>query len=164
MHFGHVLYRAGKYDEAVLRLKQAIEREPRSAQAHHLLGLVYEQKGRYTEAIEFHDKSPSIQGQPIDNPSFLAILARVYARMGKRSEAKRILAGLGDDGPAPASPRSASEFRAAAYAALGDTEEAFRLLFRMVEKHEDRGVFIQDRSPVRQPSFRPTLEGIASAA
>ena len=129
--FGHLLYRAGKYDEAVLRLKQAIDREPRSAQAHHLLALVYEQKGRYTQAIEFHDKNRVLRGKRSDNPPFLAIRARVYARMGKRSEAKRILlAGLGDDGPVLA-------MSAAAYAALGDADEAFRLLFRMVERHED---------------------------
>ena len=97
--FGHVLYRAGKYDEAVLRLKQAIEREPRSATAHHLLGLVYEQKGRYTEAIEFLHKSRVLRGKRSDNPPFRAMLARVYARMGKRSEAKRLLLpGLGNDG------------------------------------------------------------------
>jgi len=138
--FGHVLYRAGKYDEAVLRLKQAIEREPRSAQAHHLLGWVYEQKGRYTEAIEFHDKNRVLRGKRSDNPPFVAILARVYVLMGKRNKAKRLLAGLGHDGPAPA-------FSAGAYAALGDTDEAFRLLFRMVEKHEDSQVVFIKTNP-----------------
>ena len=136
--FGHVLYRAGKYDEAVLRLKQAIEREPRSATAHHLLGLVYEQKGRYTEAIEFLHKSRVLRGKRSDNPPFRAMLARVYARMGKRSEAKRLLLpGLGNDGTELTLP-------AAAYAALGDTDEALRLLFTTVEKHEDgRVIFIK---------------------
>ena len=55
--------------------------------------------------------------------------AGVYARMGKRTEAKQILAGLGDDIAA-----------AAAYAALGDKDEAFRGLFRRVEKREDPNV------------------------
>ena len=53
-------------------------------------------------------------------------------------------------------------WRPAAYAALGDKDEAFRLLFRMVEKHEDANVFIKYRSPVRQPSFRSALGGSAS--
>ena len=138
--FGHVLYRAGKYDEAVLRLKQAIEREPRSAQAHRLLGVVYEQKGRYTEAIEFLHKHRVLRGKRSDNPPFRAMLARVYARMGKRSEAKRILPGLGNDGTVP-------DFAAAAYAALGDTDEAFRLLFTTVEKHENGNVIFIKSDP-----------------
>ena len=138
--FGHVLYRAGKYDEAVLRLKQAIEREPRSAQAHRLLGVVYEQKGRYTEAIEFLHKHRVLRGKRSDSPPFRAMLARVYARMGKRSEAKRLLPGLGNDGTVP-------DFAASAYAALGDTDEAFRLLFTTVEKHENGNVIFIKSDP-----------------
>ena len=128
--FGRILCRAGKPDEAILRLKRAIEREPRSAMAHHYLGEVYEQLGRYTEALAIYDKARILRGNRRDNPPFLSILARVYARMDKRSEAKGILARLGDDAPGPVS-------QAAAYAALGDTDEAFRLLFRRVKKRAD---------------------------
>lgn len=127
--FGHLLYRAGKYAEAVQRLKQAIEREPRSGQAHHLLGLVYEEMGRYTEAIEFHDRNRVLRGGRSDQPLSPSVLARVYARMDKRSEAQRLLKGLGDNGIEALSP-------APAYAALGDRDEAFKSLFRRVEKRE----------------------------
>jgi TolB-like protein/DNA-binding winged helix-turn-helix (wHTH) protein/Tfp pilus assembly protein PilF len=127
--FGRILLHAGKADEAVRRLQQAIEREPRSAQAHYRLGQVYEQMGRYTEALAIYDKAGILRGDPPDNPPFLATLARVYARMGKQSEAKRLLDGVKNQ------PRL--DFVASAYAALGDREEAFRLLFGMVEKRED---------------------------
>jgi tetratricopeptide (TPR) repeat protein len=80
--------------------------------------------GRYTEALAIYDEARVLRGNPPDNPPFLAILASVYARMGKRSEAKRILVDLGDDG-APA-----------AYAALGDNDAAFKILFRRVEERE----------------------------
>jgi len=133
--FGHLLYRAGRYDEAVRRLRQAIDREPRSGQAHHLLGLVYEQMGRYPEAMEFHDKNRVLRGGRSDKPLSPSILARIYARMGKRSEAQRLLKGLGDSGSEP-SP-------AAAYAALGDADAAFRLLFRRVERHGAQSVLIK---------------------
>jgi TolB-like protein/DNA-binding winged helix-turn-helix (wHTH) protein/Tfp pilus assembly protein PilF len=138
--FGRILFRSGKPEEAILRLKQAIEREPRSAQAHHYLGEVYEQVGRYDEALAIYDKARILRGNPPDNPPFLAIRARVYARMGKSSEAKRLLAGLGNDVPGPAS-------QAGAYAALGDRDEAFGLLFRRVERHEDWASIIIKTDP-----------------
>jgi TolB-like protein/Tfp pilus assembly protein PilF len=132
LFFGFILFRSRKPDEAVPRMKQAIEREPRSAMAHNQLGQVYEQTGRYSEALAIYDKARVLRGNPPDNPPFLELLAGVYARMGKRSEAKRILEGLGDDGPP------------GAYTALGDHDEAFRLLFKMVaERRSWVAVFIK---------------------
>jgi hypothetical protein len=81
-----------------------------------------------------------LRGKRSDNPPFLAILARVYARMGKRSEAQRILKNLGEDGPGP-------DFSAGAYTALGEADHAFRLLFRMVEKREDTYVVFIKTEP-----------------
>jgi TolB-like protein/Tfp pilus assembly protein PilF len=122
--FGRILFCAGKPDEAILRLQQAIEREPRSAMAHGYLAEVYEQVGRYTEALAFYDKRRVLHGNPPDDARFLATIAGVYARMDRRSEAKRILEDLGDDGPPDA------------YATLGDYDGAFRLLFKMVQEHD----------------------------
>jgi len=122
--FGKILFNAGKPDAAILRLKRAIERHPRSAEAHHHLAQIYEQMGKYSEALAIYDKARVLRGNPPDNPRFLAIQAGVYARMGKRSAAKRMLAGI------KTSPA------AAAHAYLGDRDEAFRLLFSMVEEHE----------------------------
>jgi hypothetical protein len=52
-------------------------------------------------------------------------VARLYALQGRRDEARRMLAGLS---PArPTNPATA----AAAYAALGDNDTAFHLLFAM---------------------------------
>ncbi len=121
--FGKILLCAGKPDEAILHLKQAIEREPRHAMAHRFLGDLYEQEGRYTEALASYNKARVSRGKTPDYPLFLETLAGVYARMGRRSEARRILKDLRDNGPPDA------------YAALGDNDEAFRLLFKMVEEH-----------------------------
>ncbi|MCI0621203.1 MAG: tetratricopeptide repeat protein [Acidobacteria bacterium] len=134
--FGKILLDAGRRDEAILRLTQAIDREPRSAQAHHYLGEAYEQMGRHAEALAIYDKARVLRGNRPDNPPFLALRARVYARMGKRSEARRILAGLGQGG-------ITRDFSARAYTALGDTDEAFRLLFRKVEKRDGTFGFIK---------------------
>jgi TolB-like protein/DNA-binding winged helix-turn-helix (wHTH) protein/Tfp pilus assembly protein PilF len=132
--FGRILLHAGRADEAVPRLKQAIELEPRSANAHVRLAEIYEGMGKYVEALETYDKARVLRGSPPDNPIFRVMVAKVYARMGKNSEAKRTLEGL------KALPRA--DMRAGAYAALGDKDEAFRLLFKMVEKREGSNVFI----------------------
>jgi TolB-like protein/DNA-binding winged helix-turn-helix (wHTH) protein/Tfp pilus assembly protein PilF len=136
--FGRILLHAGKPEEALRRLKQAIEREPRSANAHVRLAEIYEVMGRYPEALETYDKARVLRGSPPENPTFRVSVARVYARMGKSSEARRMLEALKE--ALKNIPRA--DMRAGAYAALGDKDEAFRLLFKMVEKREGNNVFI----------------------
>jgi tetratricopeptide (TPR) repeat protein len=130
--FAVILYRSGKLDEAIQRLNRAIELEPRNAQAHGRLGEVHVAMGRYTEALTFYDRARVLRGNNRENRPFLGILATVYARVGRRSEAIRILERLGEDGPA------------VAYAALGDRDEAFRRLFRVVEQRENVNIFIKN--------------------
>jgi hypothetical protein len=60
---------------------------------------------------------------------YRSIHARIYARMGKRSEAQSILKAL--------KPNTPDSKVAAAYAALGDNDEAFRVLFQRVENREE---------------------------
>ena len=129
--FGKILFNAGKSDEAILRLKRAIERDSRNAQAHHYLGQIYEQMGKYSEALAIYDRARVLRGNPPDNPRFLALQAGIYARMGKRSEAKRMLAGIRT---VPA---------ASAHAYLGDSDEAFRQLFKMVEEREPHVILLK---------------------
>jgi len=129
--FGRILFYAGKPDEAILHLQRAIEREPRSATAIWFLSLVYEHVGRYDEALAMYDKHKVLRGNRPDDSPYRALRARVYALMGKRSEAMSILKAL-----KPLEPLK-PDFRASAYAALGDNDEAFRLLFQKVEHREE---------------------------
>lgn len=117
--YGRILYRARRWDEAVVRLQRAIELEPRNAVAYSRLGDTYEQMGKYADAIAWYEKEGALLGRfGKDSPDF----ARVYARMGKVNEARQILEGLGNRWPA-------------VYAALGDKDAAFALLFKSVDKH-----------------------------
>ena len=125
IQFGRVLHKAGRLDEALGRLKQAIDREPRSHQAYVRLAALYVQMGRYTEAMETFDKARVLRGITGDKRS-PAIRARVYALMGKRAEAQRMLKGL-----------EVTTTAAGAHAALGNTDEAFRFLFQLVEERKD---------------------------
>lgn len=44
--FGRLFYEAGQYDDAIVLLRQALEREPERAAAYVQLGLAYEHRGR----------------------------------------------------------------------------------------------------------------------
>jgi tetratricopeptide (TPR) repeat protein len=122
--FGRILYRARRFDEAILHLNQAIELDPQSS-SYHRLADVFEEMGRYAEAIALHEKADKLLGRPGGGPS----IARIYARMGKRDEARRIL----DRHRTIKLPWFEP---ATAYAALGDHDEAFRLLFGMLEERD----------------------------
>ena len=124
--FGRILYRARRFEEALTHLKQAIDLEPMTPGNYHRVADVYEEMGRYDEALAFQEKENKVLGRAsAAGPD----LARIYARMGNRQKARQILA-LGE-----ASRRTWLSM-ASAYAALGEHDEAFRLLFKSVDERD----------------------------
>jgi tetratricopeptide (TPR) repeat protein len=117
---GRILYRARRWDDAVARLQRAIELEPRNAGPHLRLGDTYDQMGRYADALASYAKQAALLGQSGDDGRHVA---RVYARMGRTHEAKRIVARR--EGAWPE-----------VYAARGDKDTAFSLLFKSVDKRQ----------------------------
>jgi TolB-like protein/Tfp pilus assembly protein PilF len=126
--FGRILYRARKFDEAIVRLNRAVELEPRNPQIYGRLGDVYDQMGKYAEALAFYEKSRALMGNAQSGGRIR--IARVYARMGRVNESRQMLKSLGDGS-------------AEVYAALGDKDTAFRLLFKTVEERSDWDIFIK---------------------
>ena len=124
--FGRILYRARKFDEAIPHLEQAIDLEPRTPGNYHRLADVYEEMGRYDEALAFQEKEDKVLGRP---PGVGPDVARIYARMGRRDKARQVLSLR------RTSKREWLPF-AAAYAALDDRDEAFRLLFNSVAERD----------------------------
>jgi TolB-like protein/DNA-binding winged helix-turn-helix (wHTH) protein/Flp pilus assembly protein TadD len=118
MNFARVLYRARRFDEARRHLARAMELEPEMLPAQQLLGDIYTELGLYTEALAAYRNTGSAPGNPWR-------IVRTYALSGRQDEARRMLKELS----ARKAPRS--RVAAGAYAALGDKDEAFKLLFAM---------------------------------
>jgi serine/threonine protein kinase/tetratricopeptide (TPR) repeat protein len=120
---GRFLYRARRYGEALPHLQRAVELERRSATAYVRLGEVYVQLGRYDEAIASFEKVRELVPK---GGYFQPEIARVYALMGRESEARQMVSGV----------KGNAYLIAAVYAALGDKDEAFRILEKAVGEHQ----------------------------
>jgi len=100
--------------------------QPEAPGNYGRLADVYEEMGRYDEALAVHEKEKRVSGRAQDlSPA----VARIYARMGKADEARRILDLQRTRG-------SQWFVLATTYAALGDKDEAFRLLFQVTEERD----------------------------
>jgi serine/threonine-protein kinase len=122
--YGRILYRARKYDAAIHRLNRAIELEPRNTGHYTRLGDVYEQIGRFAEALALFEKANAAEARPIS-----VGVARVYARTGRRHEARQMLKQLREPPDV--------------YVALRDTEAAFASLFKSVQERRNWSIYVK---------------------
>ncbi len=136
--FAQGLYRARNYEQAERHLKLAIELDPLNYGAYRRLGDVYGEMGRYADAIASLEKAVALQAGGDSNRRLTGNLALVYARMGRREEALRLLKDLQRTTDPARFPVNRA---ASAWAALGNKDEAFRLLFDAVEKRVDILIF-----------------------
>jgi tetratricopeptide (TPR) repeat protein len=120
---GRFLYRAHRYEEALPHLLRAVELEPRGLTANVRLGDLYVQLGRYDEAIAAYKRAREVDP---NGRNFQAAVAHVYALMGRHREARQMVSGL----------KANPYIVAAVYTALGDKDEAFRILEKAVEEHQ----------------------------
>ena len=95
--------------------------------AYARLGDVYDQMGKYDEALEAYEQERTL-GNPSRRDS--GDIARVYAHMGRVNESKQMHKRLGEES-------------ADVYAALGDKDAAFRLLFKSVDERINWPIFIK---------------------
>ena len=126
--FGTVLGTAGKYDEAIEQLRKTLEMDPDFYYAHWNLGQALELKGRTEEAIAAYKKASALD----DDPLPLALLGRLYGRIGQKDEALKILDRLRE----AAKQRYVSRYNfAVIQMGLGRNDEAIRLLEEAYEDH-----------------------------
>jgi eukaryotic-like serine/threonine-protein kinase len=137
--YGNVLFWARKYEDAVSRQKRALDLEPHHLGAMSILGAAYEMLGRPQESLAVYERSELRESPQI---------ARVYARLGRREDALRVLNGLVKRGR----PLDLQAM-AIAYFALDDNERGFEWLTK---------AFDQRSGFISAANVNPGLDGVRS--
>jgi TolB-like protein/DNA-binding winged helix-turn-helix (wHTH) protein/Tfp pilus assembly protein PilF len=126
---GWQLYHARRYDEAARELRMALALDPNHRPSLWYLGFVLIEQHQFEEAIQVLEQA-ALQSER--NPAELGVLARAYARAGRRGDALRIVDELtrrrrgGYVSPAPL---------VHAYVGLEDHNKAFIWLERAFQEH-----------------------------
>jgi len=127
----------GRYADAIAAFRKSLELEPDAVFTHEHLGEALLFSGDLDAALA------EMQREPHDTMRRLG-LAFVYAALGRREEAQRLLEEVGREHPDFASPV------AAGYARLGKADEAFAWLDRALQER-DGGVLELRVGPLFQP-------------
>ena len=130
-------YDARQYDEAIAQSKKTLEIDPDFARAHYWLGLAYEQKSMFNQAIAaFHKAINSSDSVAV----YVAAAGHAYAVAGRRGEAVKVLRRLEE----LSRQRYVSAYDIALiHVGLGDTERAMQWLERAYRERSDGLVFLK---------------------
>ena len=124
---GWELHFARRYDEAIEQIQKALEMDPNFGRGRYLLGLPYEQKAMYREAIAEFQRAVELSG---GSPEMLGALGHAYAVSNNREKARQALADLRE----LSNRRYVAPFDTALiYTGLGDQERAFEWLEKAFE-------------------------------
>lgn len=146
-HQGMILWYSRQFDQAIEPLRKTIDLFPDYFLTYWYLGIVYEHKSMYAQAINQVQKAIDLDR---NNPVLWAALARIHAKSGKTSEARKLLDELMKmSGEAYVSNYDTSRI----YAALGDKNRALELLEKA---YEDRD------SGLSQIKLNPLLDNLRS--
>lgn len=153
----HLYYYSRQYDRAILECRRVLEID-RFVNTHAFLGMSYEQKGLYPEALAEFQKALALSN---NNPAVVAMIGHTLALSGKRDEATKLLTSL--------QKRAQTEYVPAYCLAviaigLGDEATAFKYLEKSLEERYREMVFlnIEPRfDPIRQdPRFAHLLRKV----
>jgi tetratricopeptide (TPR) repeat protein len=141
-NFGQILDHAGRQDQAVEKLKKAIELDPILPYAHLQLGALYLQRELFETGLAEIEKEREISKDR--NPTAEAFAGCIYALIGRRDEAKRMLEGL--------LQRSRKEYvspyaLARLYLSLGESDEGYRWLDKAYEECDHWLCFLKVHYP-----------------
>ena len=125
--YGNILYWARRFDDAVARLRRAIELDAGDLRGYIFLARIYEATGKPLEALKVLDRPEFANSQT---------LGHAYAVAGRRADALRIVQLLS---------RSANPDRrgmAHIYFALGDKDRGLEWLAKSLDAHETTAPFV----------------------
>lgn len=127
-----ILFLQELYTEALDQCYKTLELDPNFSVAHFQLGLIFEQLGRFDEAIEAFGRGVSLSA----DRSFLTAPAHTYAVWGKQEQAKKMLNAVLE----LSEHRYVSPYRIAiVYTGLKETEKAFEWLMKA---YQERSVWL----------------------
>lgn len=151
------LYAAGRFDEALEQSREALDRDPNHASSYLHMGEIYTMQGRYDEAFDALQKAKQMSRDPLVDVA----LGHAYAVSGRTEAARRVLVEL------EARSRSgevAPFLLAVVHTALGEKEEALRLLEQSYEEHSNWMVLLKvgrRLTPLHSdPRFTKLVEGV----
>jgi TolB-like protein/DNA-binding winged helix-turn-helix (wHTH) protein/Tfp pilus assembly protein PilF len=137
MYLAQAFIWARQYDRAIEQLHETLEWDQNFWWAHSMLGLAYERKGQFREAIAELQKARQLD----NNPFILGQLGRNYARSGKRAEAQKLIAELKE---LSRQRYVSSNFIAEIYAALGERDKVFEWLEKSFEERSIGMLFLKN--------------------
>ncbi len=122
-----ILLLAGKVDQSIEQTQKTLELDPNFWWSYQILGLAYERKKPYPEAIKALETARRVDV----NPTSLGYLGYVYAAAGKNAEAQKVLEEL----KALSKQRYVSPYSMVCiYAGLNDKDQAFEWLERTYQE------------------------------
>ena len=138
------MYWARRYDEAIQNLQAALAKDQTYADTQWSLGLAYEQKKMYPEAITAFQKAVELSktaGSSEGKPEMLGALGHAYALAGQKNEAARILEQLNR---ISISQRYGSPYSVALiYVALDEKDEAFAWLGKAYNERDENFIHLK---------------------
>jgi len=128
---GRILSLSNQNDKAIEQGRRALDLDPGWSAGHWWLGLAYEQRRRYPEAIAEFQKAISLSA---GNSTFLTALGHAYAVSGQKTDAAKILQQLQK---LPPSRSLVSAFDIALlHVGLGHNDQAFRWLGKACDERD----------------------------
>ena len=129
-------YFGGRYDDALRELARVRDLDPNFPVAQWGIGLAYEQKGMFSEAIAAIEKATSLS----KSLNFQSSLGHAYALSGKREKAQAILDMLAERSKRGYVP---SYYFALIHAGLGEKDRAFEWLERAYQERSTVLAYLQ---------------------
>jgi len=145
---GWILQHAGRYDEAILQLRNVLDSDPDYIWALWRIGSAFASKSRFKESIDALEKAAALSGR---SPAILGTLAETYGLAGHKEQARKLLSEL--DALSRRQYVPAIAF-AHAYIGLGDSQRVLESLEKAYQQREqgiawlaiweDHGVYRSD--------------------
>lgn len=155
VNLAHGLMVAGLHSDAIEQAERAAEMSPESVTAHVMLATVHRTLQQLPQAdAALESALPHVAG----NPHGMAMLARAFAKSGKREESRRLLRDLEQ----LSQQRYVSPFELGTVSlALGDEDRALTFLQEAFRQRSSGLIFLRDASFTRMqraPEFHSLVE------